>query len=144
MKTAATKKNQVKRGWHLIDARGKVLGRLASEIAQLLQGKEKPDFAPYLDSGDQVVVINAAQVEVTGKKRNQKIYYRHSGFPGGLKSETFAQLIKRNPAEVVSRAVSGMLPKNKLREKRMTRLRVFPGSEHKYQDRFQGTEKQKD
>lgn len=136
MKTRPTKASQIKREWHLVDARGKVLGRLASQIAHLLQGKNKPTFAPYLDMGDYVVVINAKDVVVTGKKRQQKTYFRHSGYPGGLKEETFAQLIERDPAEVINRAVSGMLPKNKLRDKRKTRLRVFADQSHPYKDKF--------
>ncbi len=137
MKTYATKAKDIKRKWQLIDAQGQVLGRLAVQAAAFLIGKNKPYYSPHLDCGDWVVVINAQAVEVTGKKKNQKIYYRHSGYPGGLKALSLAQMMVKDPRQVIRHAVSGMLPKNKLRAQRLKRLRVFPGSEHDYQEKFQ-------
>jgi large subunit ribosomal protein L13 len=139
MKKSEKKKNshvEEKRRWHLIDAEGKVLGRLASRIAPLLMGKKKIGYLPYLDGGDHVVVINAAKVKVTGRKETDKVYYRHSGYPGGLKEETLEELRKRRPEEIIRRAVKGMLPKNKLLRGRLKRLHIFAGSEHDYKDKF--------
>jgi len=129
VKTRATKASEVTREWHLLDARGQVLGRFATQAAQLLIGKHKPNWAPYLDMGDHVVVINAREVAVTGKKEKQKVYYRHSGYPGGLKSETLEELRERRPEEIIRRAVKGMLPTSKLGRKMITRLYVYPGEE---------------
>lgn len=137
MSTQTTKAKDIQRKWHLIDAKGKVLGRIASRIAQLLIGKNKPYFTPHLDCGDWVVVINAADVRVTGKKRSQKIYYRHSGYPSGLKALTFAQMMAKDPRQVISHAVAGMLPKNKLRKQRLKRLRIFTGKVHPYEKKFE-------
>lgn len=131
-KTRATRAKEVERRWHLLDARGQVLGRLASQAARLLIGKDKPNYAPYLDLGDYVVVINAKEVKVTGKKEKQKVYRRYSGYPSGLKEETLEQLRKRRPEEVIRRAVLGMLPRGKLGRKMITKLYVYPGSEHPY------------
>lgn len=136
MKTYATKVKDIQRQWQLIDAQGQVLGRLAVQAAAFLIGKNKPYFSPHLDCGDWVVVINAQTVEVTGKKKNQKIYYRHSGYPSGLKALNFNQMMAKDPCQVIRHAVSGMLPKNKLRAPRLKRLRVFSGSEHDYQEKF--------
>lgn len=130
--TKPTKAKDIKRAWHLIDAKGKILGRLATKVAHLLIGKDKPYFVPHLDCGDFVVVINAKEIEVTGKKENQKIYTRYSGYPGGLRKETLRHLRERNPQEIIRRAVSGMLPKNKLRKKRLKRLFVFAEEKHPY------------
>lgn len=141
MKTKATKKTEIKRAWHLIDAKGQILGRLATKIATLLVGKNKPYFVPYLDCGDYVVVINAAQVEVSGRKRKQKKYYHHSGYPGGLKEITFADQLAKDPKKIIVHAVSGMLPKNKLRDKRLARLKVFVDEKHPYQDKFKNNGK---
>ncbi len=132
MATYATKAKDIKREWHLIDVQGQVLGRLSTQIAVLLIGKNKPYYTGHLDCGDWVVVINAQGVQVTGKKRKQKIYYRHSGYPGGLKAFTFEQMMAKDPRKVIFHAVSGMLPKNKLRKKRLKRLRVFVGEKHPY------------
>ncbi len=121
------------RNWHLIDVKGKVLGRVSVEIAQILSGKAKVTFVPYLDQGDFVVVTNAEKIKLTGKKETAKKYMRHSGFPGGLRVETFEKLIIRRPEQVLRHAVIGMLPKNKLAKKMIRRLRVFKGSEHPYQ-----------
>ena len=128
-KTRATKASEVKRSWHFLDARDQVLGRLASQVAQLLIGKNKPNWAPYLDMGDYVVVINAKDIVVTGKKETQKIYYRHSGYPGGLKAETLKELRERRPEEIIRKAVKGMLPKTKRGRKMITKLYVYPGPE---------------
>jgi large subunit ribosomal protein L13 len=136
MKTHITKAKDIKRKWHLVDLEAKILGREASKIAQLLVGKDKAYYTPHLDCGDYVVAINALQVQVTGRKRKQKIYYRHSGYPGGLKAISFEQQMKKAPAKIIERAVKNMLPKNKLRDKRMARLKVFPGAEHRYGDKF--------
>ncbi len=121
---------EIKRSWHLMDAKDKILGRLSVEAANKLSGKGKPNFVPYLDNGDFVVVTNAALVKVTGNKFKDKKYIRHSGFPGGLRVETFDKLIKRRPEEVIHHAVKGMLPKNKLGQKMITRLKIYPGSDH--------------
>lgn len=134
--TRPTRKNQVKRAWHLIDVKGKILGRASTEIAQKLRGKHKSYFRPYLDGGDYVVVINAHKVKVSGKKEAKKIYYRHSGYPGGLKEETLEKLRQRRPTEIIRRSVYGMLPKNKLRSKMITRLKIYEDDKHPYGDRF--------
>lgn len=127
-------KDALKRDWHWFDAQNEVLGRLATKIAQLLIGKHKPSFVPWQDRGDYVVVTNAAKIGVSGRKDKQKIYYRHSGFPGGLKEETLEKLRARKPEEIIKRAVFNMLPKNKLRQGRMSRLRIFIGEEHPHGD----------
>ncbi|HZZ98509.1 MAG TPA: 50S ribosomal protein L13 [Candidatus Saccharimonadia bacterium] len=126
----------VKREWLLMDAHDKILGDFAVEVAQKLMGKHKPTYTPHMDAGDYVVVINAAEVAVTGKKRTDKMYYNHSGFPGGLRTESFQNLMKRDPGQIITRAVKGMLPKNKLRDVRIARLKVFANAEHTYTDKF--------
>ena len=131
-KTYMQKTAEVSRNWHLVDARGKVLGRVAVEIATKLIGKNKPTYTPHIDAGDYVVVINAADVAVTGNKEQEKVYYRHSNYPGGLRSETLGELKTRLPERVIEKAVYNMLPKNKLRSERMTRLKVYAGAEHKH------------
>lgn len=123
---------QFERKWHLIDAKEQVLGRLASQIAQLLQGKNKPNFVSYLDMGDCVVVVNAEKVKVTGRKEKQKKYYRHTGYPGGLREETLEKLRERKPTEIIRRAVWGMMPKGKLGKQMMKKLKIFGGEEHPY------------
>ncbi|MEM3063620.1 MAG: 50S ribosomal protein L13 [Nitrososphaerota archaeon] len=130
------KLSEIKRDWHLIDAKGKILGRLATQIATLLQGKNKPYYVPYLDCGDYVVVINAAKVEVSGDKKESKIYYSHSGYPGGLKKITFEQLQSKKPEEIIRKAVWGMIPKTKLGRKMIKKLYVFANSNHPYHDKF--------
>jgi len=137
MKTFQPKAKEIKRSWHLVDAKDKVLGRMASGIAKTLMGKDKASYAPHLDSGDWVVVINAREVKVTGKKEKQKIYYRHSGYPGGLKETPLFRLRQKSPEKIISLAVYGMLPDNRLRSRRMRRLLVFAGGEHPYKDKFQ-------
>jgi large subunit ribosomal protein L13 len=127
MKTYSTKASEIKRQWHTIDGSGKILGKLATEAASLLMGKHKPIFSRNLDSGDFVVITNAEKVKVTGNKTKQKLYYRHSGYPGGLKSISLEKLMETNPTRVVENAVKGMLPKNRLTAGMMKRLRVYAG-----------------
>ncbi len=136
MKTYQPKQKDIKRKWHLIDAKGKVLGRTASGIAQLLMGKHRPDYSDHMDMGDYVVVTNAKEVKLTGRKMDQKVYYKHSGYPGGLKEVKVKKLLKEQPEKVIEKAVYGMLPTNRIRRKRMRRLRIFAGKEHKYKDKF--------
>lgn len=128
-KTKATKEIEDKRVWYRLDAREQILGRLATQAARILMGKDKPEWVPYLDQGDYVVVTNAAQVAVTGKKETQKRYFRYSGYPGGLSSESLKDLRRRRPQEIIRHAVDGMLPKNKLGSRMITRLFVYPGEE---------------
>lgn len=121
--------------WLLIDAQDRILGRLASRIAKILQGKHRVYYTPYKDCGDFVIVINAKKVAVSGKKEEDKIYYRHTGFPGGLKQETLASLRQRRPEEIIRRAVKGMLPKNRLARQMMKKLYIYAGSEHPHKDK---------
>ncbi len=130
MKTYSQKPSEVSRRWVLFDASELPLGRLATEIAKYLTGKYKPTYTPHIDGGDYVVVINAAQTVVTGNKETDKIYYHHTGFPGGIKDATLAEVRERAPERIIENAVKGMLPKNKLQAERMKRLRIFAGSEH--------------
>jgi large subunit ribosomal protein L13 len=116
--------------WHLIDADGKTLGRMSSEIAVLLQGKHKPLYVPYLNTGDYVIVVNADKVKVTGKKLEQKMYYRHSGYPGGLKEQSLSRLLEKTPERVIVYAVKGMLPKNAMGRRMLSRLKVYAGNTH--------------
>ncbi len=132
----ATKAKEIKRDWHLIDIGGKTLGRISTEIANLLMGKSKPYFVKNLDCGDFVIVINSKKVKVTGNKESKKLYRRHSGYPGGFKEETLGELRARKSDDIIKHAVSGMLPQNKLRDQMMNRLKVFEGTEHSYQDKF--------
>jgi len=129
-KTFSAKSVSVVRKWYLVDADGKKLGRLASEIARRLRGKHKAIYTPYVDTGDYIVVINANKIDVTGRKAEKKIYYRHSGYPGGIKSESFEKLIVRKPERVLELAVKGMLPKGPLGRSMFRKLRVFSGSVH--------------
>src|SRR3972149_7646622 len=131
----STKASDIKREWHLVDIDNKVLGRVSTEIASLLMGKNKPYFVRNLDCGDFVVVINSKSVLVTGGKEEGKVYYRHSGYPGGLKKETVGELRRRNPNEIIRHSVKGMLPQNKLRDSMLKRLKVFEGPEHDYVDK---------
>ena len=133
MKCYIQKPSEVQRKWHLIDAEGKTLGRLSTEIAKLLRGKHKVTFTPHVDGGDYVVVINADKIEVTGKKRDNKVYRHHTGYIGGLKEINFKKLQENKPEEIIRLSVSVMLPKNKLRAHMMKRLRIFAGSEHTHQ-----------
>lgn len=132
MKTFVAKKEDVTRDWHLVDASGQVLGRLASRIARLLMGKHKPRYTPHVDSGDQVVVINASGIRVTGKKYTDKVYYRHSMYPGGLKARTYQQVVEKFPTRPLELAVKRMLPKNRHQSPRMTRLHIYAGPEHRH------------
>ncbi len=132
MKTYSTKASEIKRDWHIIDASGQVLGVVATQAAQLLMGKHKAIFCRHLDTGDNVVIINADRVRVTGNKLKQKLYYRHSGYPGGLKVISLGELLQTNPAKVIEHAVKGMLPHNRLEAKMMSRLRVFRDDAHPY------------
>ncbi len=132
-KTYSQKPTEVERKWHLIDAaEAPTLGRLSAKIATLLSGKNKATFTPHTDGGDFVVVINAEKVKVTGNKEEDKMYYRHSGFPGGLKEAPLKELREKNPAMIIEKAVCGMLPTNKLRDDRMKRLKVYAGAEHNH------------
>jgi large subunit ribosomal protein L13 len=133
MKTFNPTQETIQRNWYLIDAEGKVLGRLASEVACRLRGKTKPEFLPYLDTGDFVVVVNAEKVLLTGKKMEQKVYYRHSGYIGGLKTITAKQLSAKKPEELIRHAVKGMLPKNSLGRKLNKKLKVYSGPQHPHE-----------
>jgi large subunit ribosomal protein L13 len=130
MKTYVATPADRERNWYVVDASGKTLGRLATEIANTLRGKRKPTYTPHVDTGDFVIVVNAAQIRVTGNKLADKRYYRHSGYPGGLKSRTLQEMLDRRPEEVIRRAVKGMLPRNRLSRKQLTKLKVYAGSEH--------------
>jgi len=130
LRTYSPKANEIERAWHLVDADGLVLGRLATEVARLLRGKHRPFFAPHLDTGDHVVVVNAAKVVMTADKAADKFAYRHSGYPGGLRQESYAHMMDRAPEEVIRRAVRGMLPKNTLGRQQLAKLKVYPGSDH--------------
>jgi large subunit ribosomal protein L13 len=131
--TKSAKASEIERHWRVIDADGAVLGRLATQAAATLRGKHKVSFTPNLDTGDPVVIVNAAKIKVTGKKLSDKLYIRHSGYPGGFKSETLERLLARRPEEVVRRAVRGMLPQNRLGEKMSRKLFVYAGPEHPHQ-----------
>jgi large subunit ribosomal protein L13 len=132
----STKGADIKREWHLIDLDGKTLGRVSTQIAGLLMGKSKPYFVRNLDCGDFVVVINSKNVKVTGNKETKKIYYRHSGYPKGFKAEALSDLRARRPNDIITHAVKGMLPQNRLRDQMLNRLKVYSGSEHEYNDKF--------
>lgn len=133
MKTYSAKPAEVQRAWHIIDAEGKVLGRLAVEVANILRGKNKPEFTPHVDCGDFVVIINAEKIKVTGRKEIQKVYYRHSGHPQGFKQETLASLRQRKPEAIIERAVKGMLPHTTLGREQFTKLKVYAGAEHPHE-----------
>ncbi|HLT18312.1 MAG TPA: 50S ribosomal protein L13 [Thermomicrobiales bacterium] len=130
VKTYVPKESEIERKWYIVDAEDAVLGRLATEVASILRGKHKPQFTPHLDAGDYVIVVNAEKVRVTGAKENQKMYYRHSRYPGGLRSMTFNQMIEKHPERVIEAAVRGMLPKNALGRRMLRKLRVFTGPDH--------------
>jgi len=136
-KTHNTKAKDIKRDWHLLDLKDQVLGRASTNIAAKLIGKSKPYFTQHLDCGDYIVAINAEKIRVTGRKKKQKMYYRHSGFPGGFKQTPFDQMMQKDPRKVIELAVRGMLPKNKLRDKRMRRLKVFIEEHHPYKNKIQ-------
>ncbi|MEE9182551.1 MAG: 50S ribosomal protein L13 [candidate division NC10 bacterium] len=132
-RTYSAKKGEVERHWYVVDAQGKVLGRLASEVAMVLRGKRKPQFTPHVDTGDFVIVVNAEKVLLTGKKLQQKIYYRASGYPGGLKATAAGALLKSRPERLIQHAVRGMLPKNKLGDQVYRKLKVYAGGKHPHQ-----------
>ena len=132
MKTYSAKPSDIKQDWFVVDASGKTLGRLATEIARRLRGKHKPEYTPHMDTGDYIVVINAKEVKVTGNKRTDKIYHHHTGFPGGLKSISFDKLMKKKPEMVIEKAVKGMLPRGPLGREMYRKLKVYPGAEHKH------------
>jgi large subunit ribosomal protein L13 len=129
-KTFVTKKQDVQREWFVVDAAGQTLGRLATEVARLLRGKHKPTYSPSIDVGDYVIVVNAGKIHVTGRKLDQKIYYRHSGYPGGLKEITLRNLLKKYPTRVIEHAVRGMLPKNRLGRQMFKKLKVYESPDH--------------
>ena len=133
MKTYIPKAAEIEKKWYLVDAEGKILGRLASKIAQILSGKNKPIYTPHMDVGDFVVVINAQKVKVTGGKEEKKMYYHHSGYPGGIKGIVYEKLLKKKPEMIIQEAVKGMLPKSKLGRKMFKKLKVYAGSEHPHQ-----------
>jgi len=131
--TYSPKASEIERDWHVVDADGAVLGRLASEVAQILRGKHKPNFTPFLKTGDFVIVVNASKVCLTGNKETAKVYWRHSGYPGGLRKESVREVRAKYPERLVQRAVAGMLPKNKLGRQLTTRLKVYSGADHPHQ-----------
>jgi large subunit ribosomal protein L13 len=128
--TYSPKASEIERAWHVIDAEGMVLGRLSTEVARLLRGKHKPTFTPHLDTGDHVIVVNADKVVLTSAKADKKMVYRHSGYPGGLKSATYATLLRTKPEEAVRRTIKGMLPKTRLGRQQLTKLKVYAGPNH--------------
>jgi large subunit ribosomal protein L13 len=128
----ATKENR-ERDWVVVDANGKTLGRLATQVADALRGKRKPEYTPHCDVGDFVIVVNAEKVAVTGNKREDKLYYRHSGYPGSLRSRTLGEMLERRPEEVIRRAVKGMMPRNRLARAQLRKLRVYAGPEHPHE-----------
>ena len=130
MKTYSAKSETVKRDWYVIDAADKTLGRMATEIANRLRGKHKPEFTPHVDTGDYIVVVNAEKVKVTGKKTSDKMYYHHTGYPGGIRSISFEKLQEKAPERIIQQAVKGMMPRNKLGRAMLGKLKVYAGSEH--------------
>jgi large subunit ribosomal protein L13 len=130
VKTYVATPSNRERNWVLVDASGKTLGRLATRIADTLRGKRKPEYTPHMDTGDFVVVVNAEKIAVTGNKREQKLYHRHSGYPGGLRTRTLGEMLERRPEEVIRLAVKGMLPRNRLGRQQLRKLRVYAGPEH--------------
>jgi large subunit ribosomal protein L13 len=145
VKTYSPKASEITHAWHVIDAADRPIGRLASEVAQLLRGKHKPGFAPHMDTGDYVVVLNAAKIAATGKKLDQKMYYRHSGYPGALKATSLRDMLAKHPERVIEHAVRGMLPKNTLGKQIRTKLKVYAGPNHPHAGQVNpGSGKQKE
>ena len=136
MATFSAKKNEIERSWFLVDAENKVLGRLATKIAAVLRGKHKPVFTPHVDTGDFVIVINADKIHLTGTKLDNKIYYRHSGYPGGIKGVSAGELLDKKPESIIQHAVKGMLPKNKLGRQQLKKLKVYAGTEHPHESQM--------
>ena len=130
MKTYVAKPTDRQRDWYVVDAEGKTLGRLATQLADALRGKRKPEYTPHCDTGDFVIVVNAEKIVVTGNKRNDKLYWRHSGYPGGIRSRTLNEMLERRPEEVIRKAVKGMLPRNRLAAQQLRKLKVYAGPEH--------------
>ena len=130
MRTYSPKASEIERKWFVVDAENLVLGRMSTEVAKILRGKHKPTFAHHLDCGDDVIIVNAAKVVLTNEKEEKKLVHRHSGYPGGLKSQTYADLLERKPADAIRRTVKGMLPRNRLGAQMLTKLKVYPGPEH--------------
>lgn len=133
MRTYMAKPNEIERKWYVVDAAGQTLGRLASEVATILRGKHKPEYTPHVDTGDHVIIINAEKIELTGNKLHDKKYYRHSGYPGGLKVRTAHEMFSKHPERVLELAVKGMLPKNSLGRKMFKKLHVYAGPEHPHE-----------
>lgn len=133
MSTVSAKKEEVERKWYVVDARDAVLGRIASQVAAILRGKHKPIYTPHVDTGDFVVIVNAERVQLTGNKREEKVYYHHTGFPGGLKAITAAKLLQKCPEDVLTIAIKGMLPKNPLGRQMITKLKIYAGAEHPHE-----------
>lgn len=133
MKTFVATPTTRQRDWYVVDAEGQTLGRLATQIADALRGKRKPDYTPHIDTGDFIVVVNAEKIKVTGDKMNSKIYWRHSGYPGGIKSRTLNEMLEKQPEEVIRKAVKGMMPRNKLGRAQLLKLKVYAGPDHKNQ-----------
>jgi large subunit ribosomal protein L13 len=138
VKTYSVKKSDIERAWHVMDAEGKTLGRLATEVATLLKGKHKPTYTAHMDVGDYVIVVNAKKVVVTGNKAEQKMYYRHSNYPGGLKSANFTKMMQKHPTKIIEHAVKGMLPHNRLGAAMIKKLKVYAGPTHPHQAQMQG------
>ncbi|MFQ5879402.1 MAG: 50S ribosomal protein L13 [Dehalococcoidia bacterium] len=138
MRTYSLKAREIEKRWHIIDANGQTLGRMAARIASLLMGKHKPTYSPHLDMGDYVIVVNAEKVRVTGGKLQQKVYYRHSGYPGGLKEVTLARLLATRPTRVIEQAVKGMLPHNRLGRRLLRHLKVYAGPQHPHTAQVKG------
>jgi large subunit ribosomal protein L13 len=134
--TKSVSEKTIKREWHLVDAKGAVLGRFATDVAKYLIGKHKRNFVSYMDQGDYVIVINAAQIVITGRKEDDKTYTRYSGYPGGLKKISFAEMKEKNPQGIVKKAIWGMLPKNKLRDRRIARLHIYKDEKHPYENKL--------
>lgn len=132
-KTAIPKKDDQDKKWFLIDAEGKILGRLATQIASKLRGKDKPTYTPFFDNGDFVIIINADKIKLTGNKEEQKVYYRHSGWMGGIKETSYQKMLESHPERIIKAAVKGMLPKNKLNRKILKKLKIYAGTEHKHE-----------
>jgi large subunit ribosomal protein L13 len=133
LKTYSAKKGDISRDWYVVDAEGQILGRLATQIADRLRGKGKPGYTAHVDTGDFVVVVNAEKIAVTGNKLDAKMYYRHSGYPGGLKQRSLREQLERRPTEVLRKAVKGMLPRNKLANQQITKLKIYAGPEHPHE-----------
>lgn len=133
MKTYVAKPDDRQRDWYVVDAEGKTLGRLATALADVLRGKRKPEYTPHIDTGDFVVVVNAEKIHVTGDKLNSKRYWRHSGYPGGIRSRTLAEMLEKQPEEVIRKAVKGMLPRNSMARKQLLKLKVYAGPDHPHE-----------